>query len=94
MTPEQEQDRGNKMARIVNDPLYQEAWDAPKAQIVKLLESADCDPEKRQRLNMLLVAFAQARRYAENVMATGKMAAEQIERDKTWRERVKARTGL
>lgn len=82
------------MARIVNDPMYQEAWDAPKAQIMKLLESADIDPDKRLRLNNLLVAFAQARRYAENVMASGRMAAEDIERNKKFAERVRERVGL
>lgn len=94
MTPDEEIDRGHRMARIVNDPMYQEAFEAPKAQIVKLLESADLDPDKRQRLNALLIAFAQAKRYAENVMATGKMAAQQIERDKSFAERVKERVGL
>ena len=94
MTSDQEIDRGRGMARIVNDPLYQEAWNVPKERIIGLLESADLDPEKRARLNALLVAFAQARRYAEQVMQTGKMAAQQIERDRTFTERVKERVGI
>ncbi len=91
MTPEQEIQRGHNAKRLLSDTLYQEAWDAPKAKIIKLLESADLDPAKRERLNNLLVAFATARNYAEQVMMSGKMAAEQIERDKTFQERVKAR---
>lgn len=94
MTPDEEIDRGHRMARIVNDPMYQEAWDEPRKRIVALLESADTDPEKRARLNMLLVAFAQARKYAETVMQTGKMAAQQIERDRNFAQRVKERVGL
>lgn len=94
MTPDEEIDRGHRMARIVNDSMYQEAWAEPRARIVSLLESADTDPEKRARLNMLLVAFAQARKYAETVMQTGKMAAQQIERDRNFAQRVKDRVGL
>lgn len=91
MTPDEEIQRGHSARRLMSDTIYLESWEAPKAKIIRLLESADLDPAKRERLNNLLVAFATARHYAEQVMQSGKMAAEQIERDRTFSERVKQR---
>ena len=88
MTPDEEIVRGNQAKAMLNSPIYKEAWEAPEARIVQLLRSADLDPAKRERLNYLLIAFAAARSYAEQVMFTGKMAAQQIERDRTFTERM------
>jgi hypothetical protein len=90
LTPEDEIARGHNAARILNDGMYQEAFTAVRERLVALLESAELDPAKRLRVNDLLVALTQTRKYLQKTLESGKMAAEQIERDKkTWAERVK-----
>lgn len=89
MTPEDEQRRGARAQQVLGHEIYAEAFDAIRARLVSMLESGDLPADKRQRLNDLLVAQAQHRRYMEQVMVGGKMAAEQIERDRTFAERVR-----
>jgi hypothetical protein len=94
MTPDDEMQRGHNAARILNDGMYQEAFGAVRDRLVSLLETAELDKEKRQRVNDLLVALRQTRRYMESVMQTGKMAAEQIERNRNFGERVRDTLGM
>jgi hypothetical protein len=94
MTPDDEMQRGHNAARILNDGMYQEAFGAVRDRLVSLLETAELDKDKRQRVNDLLVALRQTRRYLESVMQTGKMAAEQIERNRNFGERVRDTLGM
>jgi hypothetical protein len=94
MAPDDEMQRGHNAARILNDGMYQEAFSAVRDRLVSLLETAELDKEKRQRVNDLLVALRQTRRYLESVMQTGKMAAEQIERNRNFGERVRDTLGM
>jgi hypothetical protein len=89
MNPEDEQRRGARAQQVLGHEIYVEAYEAIRARLVSMLESADLPADKRQRLNDLLVAQSQHRRYMEQIMVGGKMAAEQIERDRTFAERVK-----
>jgi hypothetical protein len=91
---ENEMARGHQAARILNDGMYQEAFTAVRERIIALLESAELPDDKRQRVNDLLVALKQTKKYMEQVMQGGKMAAEQIERERTFGERVKQSVGL
>lgn len=89
MNPEEEQRRGARAQQVLGHEIYVEAYEAIRARLLSMLESADLPADKRQRLNDLLVAQSQHRKYMENVVMSGKMAAEQIERDRTFAERVK-----
>jgi siroheme synthase (precorrin-2 oxidase/ferrochelatase) len=94
MTPDEEIQRGHNARRILNDDMYQEAFNAVRDRLVSLLESAEVTGEKRQRINDLLVQHRKVRQYMETVMQSGKMAAESIERDKRFAERVRDRIGV
>ena len=48
--------------------------------IVSQLEMADTSDEQRRRLNDLLIAHRKARQYIEQVMVSGKMANQQMEK--------------
>ncbi len=89
MQPEDEVIRGNQARAILQDKLYQESWAVVEAQLVSLLKQVDIDPEKEKRVLYALKGLAKAKGYLESVMTTGKMAAQQIERDKTFTERRK-----
>lgn len=88
MSPEEEQVRGHKAQRVLADELYQEAFASVREQIVSLLSQAETTGDKRQRLNDLLVALSKVNRYLEQVMTGGKMAAQEIERQRPLKERI------
>lgn len=87
MTPEEHLRRADHAKRILEDPLYQESWQAIRERIVEQLESADLADAMRERLNYLLVANARAHHYLQSVMEAGKVAAQEIERKQTMAER-------
>lgn len=89
MTPEEEQRRGSLARQVLGSPIYQEAYTVIRDRVVQQLSHAELAPDKRARLNDLLVALSSVHKYMENVLDGGKMAAEQIERDRTFAERVK-----
>lgn len=88
MTPDEEIRRGRHARNILDDEVYREAYEAVRDRIVSQLSLAETVGDKRERLNSLLIALATVQRYLEQVMQTGKMAAEQIERDRKFSERV------
>lgn len=88
MSPELEVTRGGQAQRLLNDDMHKEAFDTIQARIVGLLAQSETTGERRERLNHLLVAHQQIRSYWEQVILGGKMAAEQIERDRTLKERM------
>ena len=88
MTPEEEIARGRNAKRILDDAMYQEAYTTVRERIVSQLSQAETLGEKRDRLNSLLVALSTVQRYMEQVAIGGRMAAEQIERDRTMGERI------
>ena len=88
MTPEEEVTRGHKAERLMRDEIYQEAFATVRERIVGQLSQAEVAGDKRDRLNSLLVGLSTVQRYIEQVAVGGKMAAQQIERDRTFTERV------
>jgi hypothetical protein len=88
MTPEDEIKRGHNARRLLDDAIYKEAHEVIRERIVSQLSLAETTGEKRERLNNLLIALSSVHKYMEQVAVGGKMAAEQIERDKTFAERV------
>ena len=88
MSPDEELARAGKAQRVLADDMYQEAYGTIRERIIQQLSQAETAGDKRDRLNALLVSLETVRRYMEQVMITGKMAAQQIERDRTFSERV------
>jgi len=80
--------RSGRAQRVLNDDIYNEAYTVIRERIIQQLSMAETTGEKRERLNGLLVSLETVRRYMEQIMISGKMAAQQIERDKTFSERV------
>jgi len=88
MSPDEEIVRGNEARMLMQNKLYLESWQAIEQRLVSLLKQIDIDPAKEERVKWTLKGLELYRRHLESVMQTGKMAAQQIERDKTFAERV------
>jgi flagellar assembly factor FliW len=88
MSPELEVARGHKAQRVLKDDMYLEAFSAIQDRIVGLLAMAETTGEQRANLNALLVAHNKVKQYMEQVVLGGKMAAEQIERERTLADRI------
>ena len=80
--PDLQQDimRASQAKQVLTAPIYRESWEEVRRRIVEQLESAEVAPERRARLNDLLVAHKKARQYLEQVMNTGKLAELEINR--------------
>lgn len=80
MNLEQERVRGEQAKQIIDSPLWSEAWEAyEKAVIAKWRNSPEIGTEARESLWLSLRIAEKAKRHIESVMATGVMAAEQLE---------------
>lgn len=90
MTPEQEQRRGAEVAQLLNHPIYKEAFAAIQERIVSQLALADTPDERRKRLNDLLIALHKVQGYLSQVMVSGQMAAQEIERKRSLGDRIRA----
>ena len=91
MNPRQEERRGIEAQRILDNAIYREAYQTIRDNIVSQLSLADTPDDKRQRLNNLLIALSKVEQYMRQVMASGTMAAMEIERQRTLTERIKSR---
>lgn len=80
--------RGEEARRVLDAEIYKEAFKAITDRIVSQLTLAELPDDKRKRLNDLLVAHTKARQYMEQVLISGTMAAQEIERQQTLTERV------
>lgn len=80
--------RGLEAQQVLSTPIYVEAWEIIKSRIVEQLENADLPADRRQRLNDLLVAHRKARQYMEQVVVTGKMASDEIDRQASLAQRL------
>lgn len=91
MTPDDEILRGNQARLILQDKMYAESWAVVEQRLITLLKQVDIEPAKERRVLDALKGLHTARKYLETVMETGKMAAQTIERDRTFTERMKDR---
>lgn len=83
MNPQQEERRGIEARAILENAIYREAYQTIRDNIVSQLALADTPDDKRQRLNNLLIALSKVEQYMKQIMASGTMAAMQIERERT-----------
>lgn len=83
------QQRAGDAQQVLDNPIYRESYEMIERNIVSQLRLADLDTGRRQRLNDLLVSMAKARSYIEQVLLTGRMEAQELERDRTRMERMR-----
>ncbi len=83
-----EERRGEEAKRLLGNALYKESWQEVRETIIKRLEQPNVPAAEREHLNNVLVGLRDARRYLEQVMVTGTMAAMQEQRKRTARERL------
>ena len=80
--------RGQDAKRILNEPLYNEAFDTVKNGIVSaMMQSGIGDNETHNRLVISLQLLEQVKRALQNVMETGQMAEIQV-KEKSFLKRV------
>ena len=91
MNPEQEERRGHEAQSVLQNGIYKEAYQAIRDNIISQLSLADLADDRRKRLNDLLVALGKVEGYMRQVMVSGTMAAQEIERQRTLAERVRGR---
>lgn len=83
--------RGEEAKRLLNEPMLKEAFDAVETALIDAIKRVDVGAEKAQKdLIVTLQLLGKVKKYMEDVMATGKMAALQEERA-TWTDRMKSR---
>ncbi len=87
MSFQDEQRRGAEARQVLENALYRESWEKIRDTIVSQLEQADLAPERRIRLNDLLVSHRKARQWLELVMQTGQLAGQEIERQSSLTQR-------
>jgi len=83
-----EERRGEEARAVLENGIYKESYQAIRERILSQLEMADLPADKRGRLNDLLIALHMIHKYMENVLASGTMAAMEIERQRTLKERI------
>ena len=81
MTPQEEERRGHEVRAILQSPLYREAYQTIRDNIVTQLSLADTPDDRRARLNNLLIALGKVEQYMRQVMSSGVMA--EIERERS-----------
>ena len=86
MSPDQEIRRGLEARQLLESPIYREAYQTIRDNIVTQLSLADTPDDKRQRLNNLLIALSKVEQYMNQVMTSGKMV--EIERERSLSDRI------
>lgn len=88
MSPEEEITRGHQAKAFLQNPMFREAYETIESRLVDMLASADISDERGTHLRHLLTAHRKIKGYLEQVIVGGKLAAEQIERERTLKERL------
>lgn len=86
MSPDQEIRRGLEARQLLESPIYREAYQTIRDNIVTQLSLADTPDDKRSRLNNLLIALSKVEQYMNQVMTSGKMV--EIERERSLSDRI------
>lgn len=87
MTIEQDERRGEDARQVLDSPVYKEAYAQIEANIVNKLALQGTGNDEANDLRRLLIALRRVRGYMEQVATTGTMAAMELERKRTLRER-------
>lgn len=83
MTNSEEVRRGEDARRIIESPIWLEAWETYRTRLLLQIESADsAEQELVMHCKRLLTAARAARAHLEAVLVDGKVAQKQIEERK------------
>jgi len=88
MGPQHTERRGEEARQLLENELYKEAWQMVRERIILSLENQNLAQDDRKHLNNVLVGLRDARRYLEQVMVSGTLAAKELERKRTMAERL------
>jgi hypothetical protein len=76
MTKEEEVRRGENAERLVNDPLYKEAFDVTKEHLIELLLNTKISEEvERDRIYITIKSLDLVDQHIKSILETGKLAA-------------------
>ena len=76
MTKGEEVRRGENAERLVNDPLYKEAFDVTKEHLIELLLNTKISEEvERDRIYITIKSLDLVDQHIKSILETGKLAA-------------------
>ena len=88
MTPEQEERRGELARQILDAEIYKEAYKNIEDRLIQELAVVEITKERAEYLRTILVAGRKHRKYMEQVLVTGTMAAMEENRKRSLMERI------
>lgn len=88
MTIEQDEQRGEEARLVLDSPVYKEAYTQIEANIVNKLSLQATSAAEAEDLRRLLIALRRVREYMKQTVTTGTMAAMELEKRRTLRERL------
>ncbi len=88
MSPQDEDSRGIEARRVLESPIYVEAYQKIEQTLINQMALAETTAERGEHLRRLLVAHRKVWQYMEQVSLTGKMAEHELERQRTVAERL------
>ena len=88
MDERQEEMRGESARRVLNEDVYKEAYAVLERKIINEMAQQEIEPARAEYLRTLLVSMRKVRLYLEQLMTTGTMAAMEMERKRTLRDKL------
>lgn len=93
MSHEKDAERGRQAQAVLDNPIYAESYGLIEQELMnKWRDSRDRD--EREELHRLLKALVKARSVLESTMRSGKVAAAELERKRTWADRIGLRRNV
>lgn len=84
-------DRARRAAEIVDDPLYREAFEAVRAELMReWAATAAHETERRERVWQASDLLGRVQSHLAEIMTTGRLAKLQLEREESRMQRVTA----
>jgi hypothetical protein len=91
MTLEDEDSRGIEARRVLESPIYVEAYATIEEKLINQMALAETTAERGEHLRRLLVAHRKIRQYIQQVMITGQMAEQELERKRSVSDKMMGR---
>ena len=88
MTPDQEERRGEQARQVLDSAIYKEAFEMIEQRLIQELAVVEITKERAEYLRTILVAGRKHRKYMEQVLVTGTMAAMEENRKRSLMERI------
>ena len=91
MTLEEQERLGIEARNVLGNAAYKRAYEEFESKLVSQMAQAEITKERAEYLRTLLVASRKVRQILENTMVSGKLAAEDMERERTFAQRMRDR---